>query len=371
MPGAYGFGYYGQDPYAGKAASSGTNHLVSLTAAISSAGRLARFVGLVFGATLSPAGVLSRVTTLALVASLSYSGQLNRRTAASFAGSISLAGTFTKLTAVVLAATLNPAGALVRSTRKALSATISPAGNLVEGISGRFYETFTASMTAHGSLTRATAKGLAAAALVPAGAIGRRLSRFLQGVVSFVGGLISTNRGAPTPAQVSSTIAALTVVETVVAPATVVGTLIAPLTLVDTTVNQLATVTTAIAALTSVTSQISGGPVSAPSSLTAGQVLVDTGTFVQGSTNVDPGSVTLKYAIAPPGQPAGTTQTLTYTNASVPAVGIIARTGLGVYVAWLDTTALPGTWTLEWETTGAGQTVSDPPDVVNVEPAVL
>jgi hypothetical protein len=86
----------------------------------------------------------------------------------------------------------------------------------------------------------------------------------------------------------------------------------------------------------------------------AGQVVQSNGMFITTSTGalVDPTVVDFKYSIA-----GGTTTTLTYSGASVPAVGVVARLSQGVYAAQVDTTGSPGTWEYEWYTTGTGQTV--------------
>jgi hypothetical protein len=42
-----------------------------------------------------------------------------------------------------------------------------------------------------------------------------------------------------------------------------------------------------------------------------------------------------------------------------PSVGVLARTGPGVFETWLDTKAFPGNWEVQGATTGAGQGSSD------------
>lgn len=77
----------------------------------------------------------------------------------------------------------------------------------------------------------------------------------------------------------------------------------------------------------------------------AGNVVVVTATFSE-----DPASVELKYQ--PPG---GTTVTLTYEGATIPAVGTVARTASGVYSTWFDTTGSAGEWVWEVVASGVGQ----------------
>ena len=69
------------------------------------------------------------------------------------------------------------------------------------------------------------------------------------------------------------------------------------------------------------------------------------------NTPVDPSTLTFKYRAA--GRP---TQTLTYSGTSTPTVGQIARTSTGNYLAQIDTTGLAGNWTIQWQSTGVGQT---------------
>jgi hypothetical protein len=82
---------------------------------------------------------------------------------------------------------------------------------------------------------------------------------------------------------------------------------------------------------------------------TAGQVIEFTAQFNDDSGNpVDPTTVAFKYRVG-----IGATTTLTYGGASVPAVGVAARTGVGTYEAQVDTTSLPAgvQWTYEWVST--------------------
>lgn len=86
-----------------------------------------------------------------------------------------------------------------------------------------------------------------------------------------------------------------------------------------------------------------------PNPLYAGNGLTTTVTFtVANGTITDPDTVTLKYK-------AGSAATVTWTYLGT---GSIMKTGTGVYTAELDTTALAGSWTIEWIGTGACAAVS-------------
>ena len=82
----------------------------------------------------------------------------------------------------------------------------------------------------------------------------------------------------------------------------------------------------------------------------AGTLITSTVTFTSEATGqpTDPTTITLKYL--PPG---GSVQTVTYPNA------LITRVSAGVYAAELDSTGLPGIWTVEWAGTGAVQVTAD------------
>lgn len=69
---------------------------------------------------------------------------------------------------------------------------------------------------------------------------------------------------------------------------------------------------------------------------------------------VDPTTVQFKYTITNNAVTTGPF-TLTYSGASTPSPGVVARIVSGDYVVWLDTTNLPGFWEYEWLTTGTGQ----------------
>lgn len=90
-----------------------------------------------------------------------------------------------------------------------------------------------------------------------------------------------------------------------------------------------------------------------------GTLVTLTGPFKDSSGNlVDPTTVTLKYRLATTS--FGQTTTLTYTGASEPAIGVIARIAEGVYVAWIDSTNMaPGVWVQVWTSTGLGQAAGD------------
>ena len=70
---------------------------------------------------------------------------------------------------------------------------------------------------------------------------------------------------------------------------------------------------------------------------------------------VDPATVEFCYKIL--GQ--SPTSPWTYTNATVPAVGIIARLGVGNYEAQIDTTSFIGKTLEMWDGLGTGQAPGD------------
>lgn len=87
----------------------------------------------------------------------------------------------------------------------------------------------------------------------------------------------------------------------------------------------------------------------------AGQIIEFTALFKDDNGNpVDPTTVAFKYRAG-----TGPKVTLNYTNATTPAVGVIAHTGIGSYKAQVDTTSLAADTPLdyEWQSTGTGQTV--------------
>lgn len=95
-------------------------------------------------------------------------------------------------------------------------------------------------------------------------------------------------------------------------------------------------------------------------------------TFRTDGKAVDPGVVNFAYQsgvlageVWTPGGPASSTTT--YASATVPAVGVIARTGVGRYETWVDVTSLGGWLAGKWWSTGAGQ--AETWDYVEVETA--
>jgi hypothetical protein len=80
---------------------------------------------------------------------------------------------------------------------------------------------------------------------------------------------------------------------------------------------------------------------------------------------VDPTAVTfaLKVGQNPSSAP------ITYTSATTPAVGTIARTGVGRYCTWGDTTSISGPLVGKWTSTGAGQ--AEVEDCVYIDPAAF
>jgi hypothetical protein len=85
----------------------------------------------------------------------------------------------------------------------------------------------------------------------------------------------------------------------------------------------------------------------------AGNVAQFTVTFVTESTGalVDPTTVTFNYNL----NNGATVHTWTYTSASSPSLGVVARLSTGVYETWVDTTGLSGLLVGEYISTGTGQ----------------
>ena len=68
---------------------------------------------------------------------------------------------------------------------------------------------------------------------------------------------------------------------------------------------------------------------------------------------VDPGTVQFFYQ--PGTSPAS--YTITWTDATTPAVGTIARLGVGRYKTWIDTSDFLGQTLEQWDATGAYQAI--------------
>jgi hypothetical protein len=66
---------------------------------------------------------------------------------------------------------------------------------------------------------------------------------------------------------------------------------------------------------------------------------------------IDPTTVEFYYQIN--GQEPS--PTITYVDATVPSVGVIARMGVGWYQTWIDTTSFVGTTGEFWDGLGVGQ----------------
>lgn len=77
---------------------------------------------------------------------------------------------------------------------------------------------------------------------------------------------------------------------------------------------------------------------------------------------VDPGAISMSYILD---SDPTTKVTLTYTSATTPAPGAVARTGVGVFVAQVNLASISGTIERYWKTTGTGQATS-PTDVIIV-----
>lgn len=86
-----------------------------------------------------------------------------------------------------------------------------------------------------------------------------------------------------------------------------------------------------------------------------GRIVVADVVFRDGETGnaVDPTTVTFYYELADGTQGA----TLTYAGATQPAVGTIARLGIGRYRTWIDTASFLGRTKEVWLSSGADQTV--------------
>jgi hypothetical protein len=93
-------------------------------------------------------------------------------------------------------------------------------------------------------------------------------------------------------------------------------------------------------------------------SIIQGNILVSTATFTDTASGdpVDPDAVLYGWRIV------GGTDERTWTDylgSDTPAVGVVARTGTGVYVFWLDLTDLSGVLSWIWQSTGTGQAAAD------------
>lgn len=90
-----------------------------------------------------------------------------------------------------------------------------------------------------------------------------------------------------------------------------------------------------------------------PSPLYAGNIFTTTVTFSvpngEGQSELtDPSTITLKFRVG-----GGATTTWVYQG-----TGGIEKVSTGVYTADIDTTGLPGAWTVEWVGTGTCAAVS-------------
>ena len=73
------------------------------------------------------------------------------------------------------------------------------------------------------------------------------------------------------------------------------------------------------------------------------------------NTAADPTTVEFRYQIA--GQ--SPTAAITYTSATIPAVGVIAKLGIGWYKTWIDSTSFIGKTLEMWDGLGANQAPGD------------
>lgn len=83
--------------------------------------------------------------------------------------------------------------------------------------------------------------------------------------------------------------------------------------------------------------------------------LIVTFTDPETGTNIDPDTAAVETASGANPAAPGTTTTYTYSSATQPAIGTLARTATGVYEVWVDTTNKPGYWTYRGVSTGTGQ----------------
>jgi hypothetical protein len=86
--------------------------------------------------------------------------------------------------------------------------------------------------------------------------------------------------------------------------------------------------------------------------LLAGNVAQFTVTFTTESTGqpIDPTTIVFSYSV----NGGATLNSWTYTSATTPAVGTVARISTGVYEVWVDTTGLNGNLVGNWLSTGTG-----------------
>jgi len=97
-----------------------------------------------------------------------------------------------------------------------------------------------------------------------------------------------------------------------------------------------------------------------------GNLYQTTASFTDASgTPVDPTTVGLAYEVN-----AGTKVTLMYSGATVPAPGVVARIGAGIYVGQVDLTGVGGSLVRYWFSTEAGQAASVPL-VVQIQPLLF
>jgi hypothetical protein len=84
----------------------------------------------------------------------------------------------------------------------------------------------------------------------------------------------------------------------------------------------------------------------------AGNVAQFTVTFTTESTGqpIDPTTIVFSYSV----NGGATLNSWTYTSATTPAVGTVARISTGVYEVWVDTTGLNGNLVGNWLSTGTG-----------------
>ena len=90
-----------------------------------------------------------------------------------------------------------------------------------------------------------------------------------------------------------------------------------------------------------------------PSEYLQGSIVVSDVHFKDPSTEEAMDPTTVKFYYVPNGEPQSTQ--ITYTNATTPLVGTIARLGVGWYRTWIDSTLFVGLTTEFWDGLGANQ----------------
>jgi hypothetical protein len=103
---------------------------------------------------------------------------------------------------------------------------------------------------------------------------------------------------------------------------------------------------------------------------TQGSIVVSEVVFRDKQNNsiaVDPEVVDFYYLLGNPLAPDFTSETLTWESGIIiPAIGVIARLGVGRYVTWIDTSGAAGVCTPVWPSEGEYQAVGWNPFQINL-----